>query len=99
MDISKAFNACKREDYPFVTQVAAVVATGAFRDFGQCRGQLEEPPRLRARDPRVKRRKFTGTGSSAPVIKSLTKLDEDRSLVPATRAKICPLKPWSAAGG
>ena len=35
MDISKAFNACKREDYPFVTQVAAVVATGAFRDFGQ----------------------------------------------------------------
>ena len=35
MDISKAFNAGKREDYPFVTQVAAVVATGAFRDFGQ----------------------------------------------------------------
>ena len=25
MDISKAFNACKREDYPFVTQVAAVL--------------------------------------------------------------------------
>ena len=35
MDISKAFNAYKREDHPFVTQVAAVVATGAFRDFGQ----------------------------------------------------------------
>ena len=35
MDISKAFNAGKREDHPFVTQVAAVVATGAFRDFGQ----------------------------------------------------------------
>ena len=35
MDISKAFNACKREDYPFVTEVAAVVATGAFRDFGR----------------------------------------------------------------
>ena len=35
MDISKAFNACKREDYPFVTEVAAVVATGAFRGFGR----------------------------------------------------------------
>ena len=35
MDISKAFNAGKREDHPFVTQVAAVAAAGAFRDFGQ----------------------------------------------------------------
>ena len=98
MDISKAFNACKREDYPFVTRVWASVATGAFRDFGRAVDNWRSP-RLRARAPRVKGRKFTGTGSSAPVIKSLTKLDEDRSLVPATRAKICPLKPWSAAGG
>ena len=32
---AKAFNAGKREDHPFVTRVAALVATGAFRDFGQ----------------------------------------------------------------
>ena len=43
MDISKAFNAVKREDYPFVTQVAAVVATGAFRDFGQAVDNWRNP--------------------------------------------------------
>ena len=62
MDISKAFNACKREDYPFVTQVSAVVATGAFRDFGQAVDNWRNPS-LRARAPRTKRRAFTGTGS------------------------------------
>ena len=62
MDISKAFNACKREDYPFVTQVAAVVATGAFRDFGQAMDNWRNP-NLRARVPKVKRPAFTGTGS------------------------------------
>ena len=62
MDISKAFNACKREDYPFVTQVAAVVATGAFRDFGQAVDNWRNP-NLRARVPRTKRPAFTGTGS------------------------------------
>ena len=58
MDISKAFNACKRVDYPFVTQVAAVVATGAFRDFGQAVDNWRNP-RLRARVPRTKRRSIT----------------------------------------
>ena len=62
MDISKAFNACKREDHPFVTQVAAVVATGAFRDFGQAVDNWRNPG-LRARVPRTKRRTFTGAGS------------------------------------
>ena len=63
MDISKAFNACKREDYPFVTQVAAVVATGAFRDFGQAVDNWRNPS-LRARAPRTKRRTLMpGTGS------------------------------------
>ena len=33
-DIYKAFNACKNEDYPFVTEVASRVAEGAFMDFG-----------------------------------------------------------------
>ena len=62
MDISKAFNACKREDYPFVTEVAAVVATGAFREFGQAVDNWRNP-NLRARVPRTKRRTFTGAGS------------------------------------
>ncbi len=61
-DISKAFNACKREDCPFVTQVAAVVATGAFRDFGQAVDNWRNP-KLRARVPKVKRPSFTGAGS------------------------------------
>ena len=61
-DIRKAFNACKREDHPFVTQVAAVVATGAFRDFGQALENWRNP-KLRARVPKVKRPSFTGTGS------------------------------------
>ena len=62
MDISKAFNACKRVDYPFVTQVSAIVATGAFRDFGQAVDNWRNP-NLRARVPRTKRRTFTGAGS------------------------------------
>ena len=62
MDISKAFNAGKREDHPFVTQVAAVVATGAFRDFGQAVDNWRNPG-LRARAPRTKRPAFTGAGS------------------------------------
>ena len=62
MDISKAFNAYKREDYPFVTQVAAIVATGAFRDFGQAVDNWRNPS-LRARAPRTKHRTITGAGS------------------------------------
>ena len=62
MDISKAFNAYKREDHPFVTQVAAVVATGAFRDFGQALDNWRNPG-LRARAPRIKRPASTGAGS------------------------------------
>ena len=38
----------------FVTQVAAVVATGAFRDFGQAMDNWRNPG-LRARVPRTKR--------------------------------------------
>ena len=61
-DISKAFNACKREDYPFVTQVSAGIAVGAFMDFGRAVDNWRNP-NLRARIPRLKRRQFTGTGS------------------------------------
>ena len=52
MDISEAFNACKRVDYRFVTEVAAVVATGAFRDFGRAMDNWRNPS-LRARAPRT----------------------------------------------
>ena len=62
MDLSKAFNAGKREDHPFVTRVAAVVATGAFRDFGQAVDNWRNPG-LRARSPKTKRPAFTGAGS------------------------------------
>ena len=61
-DISKAFNAGKREDHPFVTRVAAVVATGAFRDFGQAVDNWRNPG-LRARAPKTKHRTITGAGS------------------------------------
>ena len=61
-DISKAFNACKREDYPFVTQVSAGIAVGAFMDFGRAVDNWRNP-NLRARAPRIKRPTFTGAGS------------------------------------
>ena len=32
-DIQKAFNACKREDYPFVLEVSKFLAQGGFQDF------------------------------------------------------------------
>ena len=54
MDIIKAINACKREDYPFVTQVGAVVATGNLRDFGQAMDNWRNPE-LRARIPKPER--------------------------------------------
>ena len=49
-----AFNACKREDYPFVTRVSAGIAVGAFMDFGRAVDNWRNP-NLRARVPRVKR--------------------------------------------
>ena len=61
-DISKAFNACKFEDYPFVIRVSAGIAVGAFMDFGRAVDNWRNP-NLRARVPRVKRRIFTGAGS------------------------------------
>ena len=33
-DLYKAFNVCKREDYPFVTEVGSRVQEGAFMNFG-----------------------------------------------------------------
>ena len=58
----KAFNACKREDYPFVTEVAARVVEGAFMDFGQALTNWRNKD-IRTRAPRFHRRKLTGEGS------------------------------------
>ena len=61
-DMSTAFNACKRDDYPFVTQVSSRVAEGAFIDFGKAMTNWRNPE-LRARPPRFKKKKLTGTGA------------------------------------
>ena len=61
-DIYKAFNACKHEDYPFVTEVAIRVAEGAFMDFGRAITNWRNPE-AKARAPEFKRKKLTGTGS------------------------------------
>ena len=61
-DIYKAFNACKHEDYSFVTEVTSRVAEGAFMDFGRAMVNWRNP-KLKTRAPRFKRRKLTGSGS------------------------------------
>ena len=61
-DLYKAFNACKREDYPFATEVASRVAEGAFMDFGKAVANWRNTG-LRARAPRFVKKKTTGTGS------------------------------------
>ena len=61
-DIYKAFNACKREDYPFVTEVASRVQEGAFMDFGASIKNWRDPNHP-AGPPRFRKRRRTGTGS------------------------------------
>ena len=61
-DIYKAFNACKAEDYPFVTEVASRVAEGAFMDFGRAIANWRNPD-LKAHFPTFIKRKATGEGS------------------------------------
>ena len=61
-DIYKAFNACKREDYPFATEAASRVAEGAFMDFGKAVANWRNPD-LRARAPKFLKKKLTGSGS------------------------------------
>ena len=51
-DIYKAFNACKAEDYPFVTEVASRVAEGAFMDFGRAISNWRNPE-VKAQAPYV----------------------------------------------
>ena len=61
-DIYKAFNACKAEDYPMVTEVASRVAEGAFMDFGKAVTNWRNPE-VKARAPSLIKRKATGEGS------------------------------------
>ena len=61
-DIYKAFNACKQEDYPFVTNIASRVAEGAFMDFGKAVANWRNP-NTRTRAPKFLKRKLTGEGS------------------------------------
>ena len=61
-DINKGFNACKQDDYPFVTEVSSRVAEGAFMDFGKAVANWRNPE-TRAGLPRFKKKKLTGIGS------------------------------------
>ena len=61
-DMYKAFNACKREDYPFVTEVASRVQEGAFMDFGAAVKNWRDPSHP-AGPPRFRKRRRTGAGS------------------------------------
>lgn len=61
-DIYKAFNAAKREDYPFVMEVASRVQEGAFMDFGAAVKNWRDPSHA-AGPPRFRKKLKTGAGS------------------------------------
>ena len=61
-DLSKAFNACKREDYTFVTEVSKHIVEGAFRDFGKSIKNWRDPKHS-AGPPRFHKKRITGSGS------------------------------------
>ncbi|MCY4364850.1 MAG: transposase [Chloroflexi bacterium] len=61
-DTYKAFNACKHEDYPFVTKMASRVAEGAFMEFGKAVANWRNP-NTKSRVPKFLKRKLTGEGS------------------------------------
>ena len=62
MEISKEFNAVKKAEYPFTTEVASRVAEGAFMDFGRAIANWRNKD-LKARAPTLKKKKATGSGS------------------------------------
>ena len=61
-DLYKAFNAAKREDYPFVCEVASRVQEGAFMDFGAAMRNWRDPHHP-AGPPRFRKKRRTGAGS------------------------------------
>ena len=42
-EMAREFNAAKREDYPFVTEVSKFVAQGALRNFGRAIARWRDP--------------------------------------------------------
>ena len=61
-DLNEAFNACKHDDYPFVTEVSYRVVEGAIRDFGTAITNWRDPEHKAGR-PRFHKKRLTGTGS------------------------------------
>ena len=61
-DLYQEFNSCKRDNYPFATEVGSRVAEGAFMDFGKALKNWWDP-RIKAGPPRFKKRSRTGAGS------------------------------------
>ena len=61
-DLNKAINEAKQHDFPFLAEVSHRVVDGAVRDFGQAVENWRNPE-LKARKPKFKKRRLTGTGS------------------------------------
>ena len=61
-DLNKEFNAVKREQFPFVTEVSKHVAEGAIRDFGDAVANWRNPG-VKGKRPTFKKRRLTRTGS------------------------------------
>ena len=61
-DLNKEFNACKQEQFPFVTEVSYRVAEGAIRDFGTAIANWRDP-NTKGRRPTFHKKRLTGTGS------------------------------------
>ena len=61
-EMAREFNAAKREDYPFVTEVSKFVAQGAFRNFGNAVARWRDPE-IKSGSPAIRRKNHTGAGS------------------------------------
>ena len=61
-DLYKEFNAIKRDEFPFVTEVAARTQEGAFMDFGRAIANWHNP-NIKARCPTLRRKRITGKDS------------------------------------
>ena len=61
-EMAREFNAAKREDYPFVTEVSKFVAQGAFRNFGNAVARWRDPE-IKSGPPAIRRKNHTGAGS------------------------------------
>ena len=98
-DLYKAFNACKREDYPFVTAVASRVAEGAFMDFGTAIKNWRDTDH-KAGPPRSTRNVLPAPALSAPPPASprssttASVVSRSRASVPSSFGTHCP-RAWS----